>query len=91
MISREELAEIDPELLLADGYDHCILGVAHRFSEPDVVAYDIGCIVGSLVENDGMMPDEAIEYFEYNILGSYVGERTPTFIETFKTEGSDNG
>jgi len=24
--------------------------------------------------------DEAIEYYEYNIAGSYVGEKTPVFM-----------
>lgn len=28
-----------------------------------------------------MTEEEAIEYFEYNILGSYMGENTPVFLE----------
>lgn len=28
-----------------------------------------------------MTNEEAIEYFEYNIIGAYVGEKTPTFIQ----------
>jgi hypothetical protein len=28
-----------------------------------------------------MSKEEAIEYFEYNVVGSYVGEHTPSFIE----------
>jgi len=28
-----------------------------------------------------MSGEEAIEYFEYNILGSWVGDNTPTFLE----------
>jgi hypothetical protein len=27
-----------------------------------------------------MEGDEALEYFEFNIAGAYVGERTPIFI-----------
>ena len=26
--------------------------------------------------------EEAEEFFEYNIIGSYVGDKTPAFIET---------
>jgi hypothetical protein len=30
--------------------------------------------------DDGMDYDEAIEFFEYNQLGAWVGDRTPCFI-----------
>jgi hypothetical protein len=30
-----------------------------------------------------MSYEEAIEYFEYNVLGAYVGENTPIFIDNF--------
>jgi hypothetical protein len=28
--------------------------------------------------------DEAIEYYEYNIAGAYVGENTPSFIRLIR-------
>ena len=31
------------------------------------------------VRRDSMPYEEAIEYFEYNILGAYMGENTPAF------------
>jgi len=34
-----------------------------------------------LVENDEMLLEQAIEYFEFNVRGSYVGEQTPIFCE----------
>ena len=30
---------------------------------------------------DGMTQEEAIEYFEFNIRGSYVGEHSPVFLD----------
>jgi hypothetical protein len=70
----------DEELLFADGFDDCIIGVASRFGQENHVAYDMGKCIEKLMA-DGMTNEEAVEYFEYNIIGSYVGEKTPTFIQ----------
>jgi hypothetical protein len=85
---REELAaEWDTELLFLseEEFDEAIIGVSERIGDEPVVAYDTTKIVEILVLNHSMSVDEAYEYFEFNILGAYVGERTPTFITfTFK-------
>jgi hypothetical protein len=63
-------------------FDEAILGVAHRIGQPDVIAYDSNTVYEILAK---MLNTEdwtvVFEYFEYNILGSYVGERTPVFID----------
>jgi hypothetical protein len=43
------------------------------------IVYDIDKVIDILIK-DGMSVDEAIEYYEYNIAGAYVGENTPSFI-----------
>jgi hypothetical protein len=65
-------------LLFADGFDEAIIGVAERIGMEPVVAYDTNKIIEILSRE--MTEDEAVEYFEFNILGAYVGERTPIFI-----------
>jgi hypothetical protein len=37
---RDELAEIDPDLLYMDGFDDCIIGICEAFGSVPVVAYD---------------------------------------------------
>jgi hypothetical protein len=37
-------------------------------------------IIEILME-DGMDEEEAYEYYEYNILGAYMGETTPMFLD----------
>ena len=37
-------------------------------------------IVKTLVERDGMTPDEAVEFFNFNIECAYVGEYTPIYM-----------
>ena len=65
-------------LLFADGFDDAILGVAERIGMEPVVAYDVNKIIEILARD--MTEDEAVEFFEFNILGAYMGERTPVFI-----------
>lgn len=76
----ELLAEIYPDVMLADGYDDCIIGVVNRIGTPTVVLYDTEKIIMKLMEG-GMTYEEAYEFFEFNILGAYVGEYTPAFLE----------
>lgn len=76
---RDELAEIDPDLLLMDGFDDCILGICEAFGSLPVVAYDYDKVIATL-QSDGMTYEEAVEYHEFNQAGAYVGERTPVFI-----------
>jgi hypothetical protein len=80
---REELAgDWDTELLFLseEEFDEAIIGVAERIGNEPVVAYDTTKIVEILSRS--MTVDEAYEYFEFNILGAYVGEKTPVFITT---------
>ncbi len=34
-----------------------------------------------LIQNDGLEEDEAVEFFEFNTRGAYVGEKTPIWCE----------
>lgn len=61
-------------------FDEAILGVAERAGGDPVVAYDIARVL-RVLERD-MSPDEAREYFDFNIGCAYVGEKTPLYIDT---------
>lgn len=81
---RDELAEIDPDLLLMDGFDDCIIGICESFGSLPVVAYDYDKVLANL-QASGMTYEEAVEYHEFNQLGAYVGERTPVFIRRIES------
>lgn len=72
----------DGELLFLSEpeFDVAIVGVGERIGTSEVVVYDISKIIDVLCERDGMDRDTASEYYEFNIRGAYVGERTPMFI-----------
>jgi len=66
----------DDEFLIADGFDDAIIGVDE---ENGKIIYDIDEVINILII-DGMDVNEAIEFYEYNISGSFVGEKTPVFM-----------
>lgn len=68
----------DEEILKADGFDEAVIGI-------DTVSmrliYSVTKCISILCLDDGMEVEEAIEHFEYNVRGSYVGEKTPIWCD----------
>ena len=79
---REHLNDMFEGLLFLSEreFDEAILGVAERIGMSPIVAYDTAKIIDILCERDGMEDEEGAEFFEFNIAGAYVGDRTPIFI-----------
>ena len=65
------------EALLADGFSEALIGMGTRFTY-DVAVYDYTKCIEILSRN--MPQEDAIEYFDFNVSGAYVGEHTPVFI-----------
>ena len=61
------------EILKADGFDNAIIGIdSHSLR----LIYSCRMAIEILVE-EGMSEYDAMEHFEYNVINSYVGEKTP--------------
>lgn len=67
------------EALVADGFDGAIIGMARQFNQT-LVVYDEDKCLAILMERDGMTEEEAIEFFEFNVVGAYVGGGTPVYV-----------
>jgi hypothetical protein len=67
------------QLKAAHGFDDCIIGVGERCGHPSAFVYDGSKIIRKLMKQ-GMDKEEAREFFEFNILGAWVGDTTPIFI-----------
>jgi hypothetical protein len=65
-------------LLIMDGYDDCIVGIAEQFNRVFVV-YDRTKVINKLVEQ-GMTLEEAEEFHEFNQANAWHGDHTPAFI-----------
>ena len=72
----------DEEILTAEGFDDAIVGLARRCSMV-TVAYDVNKMIQIMVDG-GMAPEEAREFFEFNVVDAWVGENTPVYIEDYK-------
>jgi hypothetical protein len=68
---RAWIDETFEQVVVADGFDDAILGVATGCGRPDTVIYDTAKVVEILV-SQGMAEEEAQEYFSFNVEGAYV-------------------
>lgn len=75
----EELHQLNPDVLEADGFRPAIIGYTMSHSMKPVLVYDADHCCEILME-DGMSDDEAWEYLEYNTFGAYMGPDTPIFV-----------
>jgi len=82
---RQYLADLDPDLLLADGFDDALLGYVQRFNQT-VALYDRAKCIEILMKRDEMSDEDAEEFFEFNVVGAFVGDYTPAFATLLKTE-----
>jgi len=80
----EDICGPDDMPLKADGFDDAIIGICMKTL---VLIYDYEKIVEILIARDGMNRGEAYEFFDYNILGAYVGDKTPIYSLNLFAEG----
>lgn len=72
----------DCEFLKADGFDEAVLGVVFDNMNAVVrLAYSRCKCLEILMKRDGMSEDEAVEFFEFNVEGAYMGEKTPVWVD----------
>ena len=75
----------DETFLKADGFDEAIIGTAYGTTVSDdegpVLVYDMQKCIDILMDGAvDMTREEAIEYFDFNVLGAFVGPQTPIFV-----------
>ena len=82
-ITKEFIEFENENAVTLTGYDDAIIGMAYSYGKNPVVLYSIEKVLEKLME-DGMERDEAFEFFDYNILGSYISENNPIFMMEFE-------
>jgi hypothetical protein len=85
MMSLEYLQELfpDEEFLKADGFDGAIIGVDTKTMR---LVYSVSGCIDILCEVERMCYEDAVEYFDYNVSGAYVGEKTPIWCYDYVEE-----
>ena len=71
-------AEINEDMLFADGFDDALIGYIERAGMPSIACYDKSMCIDILARD--MSYEDAFEYFYFNVVGAYVGENTPCFF-----------
>ena len=75
----DKIKKLDPTILVADGFDDCIIGLTFRDDEL-VALYSVDRIIDTLCNDNHMDVEDAYEYFEFNIAGAYMGPKTPMYL-----------
>jgi len=62
-----------------DEFDAAFVGFGWQFNVGPVAIYNQDLVM-DILKARGMDEEGALEYFSFNIIGAYVGERTPIFL-----------
>ena len=72
-------------MLKADGFDEAIIGMSSDIATSgERLIYDANKCIDILIRDHDMSEMEAIEYFEFNVSGSYVGDTTPIWLYPYE-------
>ena len=82
-ITLEELKDIHPDLLYMEEFEEALMGIVERINTVST-CYNTGKIIEILMRD--MSYEDAIEHFEFNIAGAYVGEHTPFYFSKIRLE-----
>jgi len=88
--ARASLAEDNPEALWPDGFDGAYLGVARRCGQPTLATFSVEKALRILMDRDGMTQEEADEFFEFNVVGAWMGEGTPIWVYDSDVEQAES-
>jgi len=77
---KKRIKEVNPEAIVWDGLDDAIVGYGGAFDQC-VVIYRRQTILYILMRDNDWSYAEAIEWYEYNIKGGYLGVNTPIVVE----------
>jgi hypothetical protein len=83
-VTRAEIDEIaereELQLICFDEFDKAILGIGRKFNGEPSIIYDYEKCVKILMKNNKWPREDALEWMDFNVTGSWLGESTPIFL-----------
>ena len=74
-------------MILIKQFEKAFIGyTSYQPNRPCLAIYDTEKCIQILMDDDRMTQDEAMECFEFNIVGSWVGNHTPIFLNRSSIE-----
>ena len=83
MIDEQLMQELeDNDCLLAYGYESALIGITEGANP--VAVYDTQLCIKCLMDEDDMSEEDAVDFFFFNTVQAYVGEKTPIYIKRYE-------
>jgi len=77
----ERLLDLGVEsALIMDDYDDCVIGILERYGMENIVLYDKEKVIQKLIDDGCDSYEGAVEFYEFNQLGGWHGDKTPGFL-----------
>ena len=83
----EILTDENLDAIIYDGMDEALIGVYRgdiarpNMQESSIAIYSYVKFIEIYIKRDGMSEEEAVEFFDYNVAGGYIGELQPIVID----------
>lgn len=74
------IGQENPNIVAFDDLNEAIMGSIERCGFPPVLVYDREKCIECFMKQNGWTYEEAVEWFEHNVFGAYLGEGTPMFF-----------
>jgi hypothetical protein len=74
----------DMEILIPSGLEEAFLGVAFQVNTHIPIFSKKKCL--EILMDQGLSSSDALEFFELNVQGAWVGENTPAFLDHFNPD-----
>ena len=69
----------DDNIIFLSDLDAALVGIGERIGMRPIAIYDSQKCIETLMKRHDMTYKDALEFFEFNISGVYLGEYTPIF------------
>jgi hypothetical protein len=76
----EELLASEEAVLLPEDYRSALIGVGYRFNSGPLAVYSLNMIL-EILTSDGTSMEDALDWYQYNMVGAWVGDGTPIFVD----------
>lgn len=80
MDTKKNFETDEGNIILLPDLDDALIGIGERIGIPPIAIYDSQKCVEILMERLNIEYEDAVEFFNFNISGAYLGEYTPIFI-----------
>lgn len=68
----------EEEITIADGFDEAVIGIDMNTMR---LIYSVSKVIDIMMDRDGMDEQDALDWYEYNMQSTWVGDHTPIWCE----------